>query len=115
MNDRNRGLRLTADELDTIRIMVKHDWRFAPDPRFIRQVLEDDSPTRTTIRGARQYGWLSSGVPEIVLGDFVNALIGEGIPKTLPTYEAWQEWKARVAEAHAEWVRKKDAEGDSSE
>ncbi|TLS44869.1 hypothetical protein FE633_17105 [Streptomyces montanus] len=108
MHDRKPGLRLTEDEMFTIRVMVEHSWRFTPDPRFIRQVLEDDSPTRTTVRGARHYGWLSSGVPEIVLGDFSNTLIGEGIPKTLPTYEEWKEWKVRVAEAHADWVRKKD-------
>ncbi|MFF7750392.1 hypothetical protein ACFZCP_14190 [Streptomyces sp. NPDC007971] len=108
MTEHRRGLRLTEDEMDTLRVMVKHDWRFTPDPRFIRQVLEEDSATQTTIRGARHYGWLSSGVPEIVLGDLANALIGEGVPNELPTYAAWQEWKARIAEAHAEWVRKKD-------
>ncbi|MEW1675501.1 hypothetical protein AB0O47_19965 [Streptomyces noursei] len=109
MHEQKPGLRLTEDEMETIQIMVQHSWRFTPDPRFIRHVLEDDSPSRTTIRGARHYGWLTSGVPDIVLADFANTLIGEGIPTTLPTYEAWQEWKARVAEAHAEWVRKKEA------
>jgi hypothetical protein len=115
MTEQKRGLRLTDEELHTVQAMVKHDWRFTPDPRFVRQVLEEDSETRTTIRGARAYGWLSSGVPEIVLGEFARALVGDGIPSTLPTYEAWQAWKDRLAVAHAEWVRKKDAEGDSSE
>jgi hypothetical protein len=115
MHDQKPGLRLTEDEMFTLRVMVEHDWRFTPDPRFIRQVLEDDSPTQTTIRGGRHYGWLTSGVPEIVLGEFARTLIGESVPEVLPTYEAWQQWKARVAEAHAEWVRKKDAEGESGE
>lgn len=110
MSDSRRGLRLTDDEMETLGCMVEHSWRFTPDPRFIRQVLEEDSDTQTTIRGGRYYGWLSSGVPEIVLGEFAGALIGEGIPSTLPTYEAWRAWKERVAEAHAEWVRKKDVE-----
>jgi hypothetical protein len=92
--------------MDTIRVIVEHDWCFTPDPRFIRQVLEEDSATQTTIRGARHCGWLSNGVPEIVLGEFASALIGEGIPRELPTYEAWQSWKARIAEAHAAWVAK---------
>lgn len=112
MSDSRRGLRLTDDEMDTLRVMVEHSWRFEPDPRFIRQVLEDDSPTRTTIRGGRYYGWYTSGVPDIVLDEFARALIGENVPEVLPTHEAWQEWKARVAEAHAEWVRKKDEAGE---
>ncbi|MCZ0981792.1 hypothetical protein O1L60_30740 [Streptomyces diastatochromogenes] len=101
--------------MDTIRSMVKHSWRFEPDPRFIRWVLEDDSPSQLTIRGGRQFGWFTSGVPETVLSEFARALIGENVPEALPTYEAWQEWQARVAEVHAEWVRKKDAEGELSE
>ena len=112
MSRSRRGLRLADDEMDTLRCMVEHSWRFTPDPRFIRQVLEEDSDTQTTIRGGRYYGWLSSGVPEIVLSEFAGALIGEGVPAVLPTYEAWQEWKARVAEAHAEWVHKKDEAGE---
>jgi hypothetical protein len=94
--------------MDTVRCIIQNDWRFEADPRFIREVLEDSS-SQTTLRGARYYGWLSSGVPEIVLGDFAHALIGEGIPTTLPTYEAWQEWKARVAEAYEQWVAKNGA------
>jgi hypothetical protein len=115
MNERKPGLRLTEEEMDILRFMVEHSWRFTPDPRFIRQVLEEDSATQTTIRGGRHYGWHTSGVPDIVLNEFARALIGENVPETLPTFEAWQSWKARVAEVHAEWVRKKDAEGDSSE
>ncbi|MET9119880.1 hypothetical protein [Streptomyces sp. NPDC004528] len=104
------GLKLTEDEMETVRVMVEHSWRFTPDPRFIRQVLEGDAATQTTIRGARYYGWLSSGVPDIVLSDFSSALIGEGVPKELPTYEAWQAWQARVGEAHSAWVAEKDRE-----
>ncbi|MFK0015691.1 hypothetical protein [Streptomyces sp. NPDC091027] len=104
---------LTNDEMDTVRVMVEHDWRFTPDPRFIRQVLEEDSASRLTIIGARHYGWLSSGVPESILGDFARALVGEGIPEILPSYEAWQAWKARVKGAHVEWVRKRDESEES--
>jgi hypothetical protein len=101
--------------MDTLRVMVEHSWRFTPDPRFIRQVLEEDSDTQTTIRGGRYYGWYTSGVPEIVLDEFARELINENVPKVLPTYEAWQEWMMRVAEAHAEWVRTMDAEEGSGE
>ncbi|MEU0214996.1 hypothetical protein ABZ281_07670 [Streptomyces sp. NPDC006265] len=111
MTDRKPGLRLTDEELGTIRVMVEQSWRFAPDPRFIRQVLEEDSASQTTIRGGRHYGWYTSGVPDIVLGEFARSLIGESVPETLPTYEAWQSWKARVADAHMEWVRKQDEAG----
>lgn len=105
MNNGNRGLRLTDDEMDTVQGMVKHSWRFTPDPRFVRQVLEEDSDTQTTIRGGRHYGWLTSGVPDIVMGEFSRKLIGESVPETLPTYEAWQAWKDRVREAHDAWVQ----------
>ncbi|MFC4507059.1 MULTISPECIES: hypothetical protein [Streptomyces] len=111
MNDTQRGLRLSDDELDTLRLIVKNDWRFEADPRFLREVLEGE-PTQTTIRGSRHYGMLRSGVPEIILSAYSNALIGESVPKELPTYEAWQEWKARVADAHTAWVRKKDEAGE---
>ena len=107
-------LRLTADEMDTVRGLVQFSWRFEPDDRLIREVLERGL-RQITLRGCRQFGWLTPGVPDQVLNDFSYKLIGERVPETLPTYEAWQAWKERVAEAHADWVRKKDAEGNASE
>ncbi|MGD6750405.1 hypothetical protein [Streptomyces sp. BH105] len=110
MDRHTPGLRLTDDEMDTIRLMVEHSWRFTLDPRFIRKVLEEDSPNQSTIRGSRAYGWLSSGVPDIVMGEFSRALIGESVPKVLPTYEAWKAWYAKVADAHKTWVADRDGE-----
>lgn len=103
--DKHSVSALNDDELDTIRITVERDWRFTPDPRFIRRVLEEDSASRLTIKGCRHYGWFTTGVPEVLLNDFARALTGANVPTNLD-YDAWVVWRTGAAEAHAEWVRK---------
>lgn len=95
------GLSLTADEVKTIQTITQAHLGFQPSEKFVRKAISE-----STIRGARYYGWLRSGVPDIWESELVRELTDEPMPKKWKSYEAWKVWRKQLGESYAEWERK---------